>query len=94
MQIQHPEGNVFQIREAAQEDGLEPMQWGGLISRRGEAPKAYGTGLSHRSQQWDDCGKVVGVLLCAGKRRGHRTPNSRYMMTLRDRCISSTGWRV
>jgi hypothetical protein len=56
-----------------------------------EAPKAYGTGLSHRSQQWDDCGKVVGVLLCAGKRRGHRTPNSRYMMSLRDRCIRSTG---
>jgi hypothetical protein len=44
MQIQHLEGNVFKTREAAQEDGLEAMQWG-LISSRAEAPKAYRTDL-------------------------------------------------
>jgi hypothetical protein len=40
MQIQHLEGNVFKTREAAQEDGA--MEESGFISRRAEAPKAYG----------------------------------------------------
>jgi hypothetical protein len=39
------------------------------MSRRAEASKAYGSDLSHRSPQWNDCGKIEGSLLCAGRRR-------------------------